>query len=146
MKAFLSFLLCFAGMLAAQQPEESVVEVFPTWGHIQSYEEGMSFNFRVEKNRLRVYFIDKDGVLIQEPVVKRITVRVNPRGNDPEFLPLNFDAGLSAYTNPKFLRRPFVMQVKMALIGSDDKAIGTYQFFLSQQINSLEDLKADQEK
>lgn len=113
--------------------EEGMLEPFVTWGHTQSYGEGMQFNFRVEENKLRVYFIDADGQLVEEPTVKRINARINKRGDDPEFVPLNFRSDLKAYTSPRYIRKPYHMRVNLIFVGEDGNASNSFQFFLNQK-------------
>lgn len=120
--------------------EESSPDPFVTWGHVQSFQDGLRFNFRVESNRLRVYFIDADDQLVTEPAVARINARINKRGDDPEFVPLRFKSELSAYTNPMFIRRPFIMSVNMSFIGEDGKSISSFQFFMNQRESGAEDV------
>ncbi|MGB0371775.1 MAG: hypothetical protein ACPGN3_10600 [Opitutales bacterium] len=138
---FLCSLTHFLSAQSASETEEEK-EPFPTWGHVAPFQDGMSVNFRVEKNRLHVYFIDAEEQLVAQPPVSRINARVNKRGDDPEFLPLRFNASSSSFTNPKFIRRPFIMSVNMTLIGQDGKAASSFQFFLNQKENGVEDLEA----
>lgn len=121
--------------LAAQDAsgEEEELEPFPTWGHVQSFDGTYTFNFRVEKNRLRVYFIDGDKQLVEEKVVDKVNARINKRGDDPEFVPLRWDASTFSFTSPKFIRKPYIMRTNLTMIGSDGVAQSSFQFFMTQK-------------
>ena len=137
---FVSTLLCCLSMVAkvyAQSTGASDTgderEPFPTWGHVQSFDDEYTFNFRVENNRLRVYFIDDEEQLMETPVVAKVNARVDPRGDDPEFLPLRWNEQGFSFTNPKFIRKPYIMRVNLTLIGEDGAAINSFQFFMNQK-------------
>ena len=130
--------LCLAfSSLSAQNPEAEseaeALEPFPICGHVQSFDVAYTFNFRVEKNRLRVYFIDADEQLVEERVVDKINARINPRGDDPEFVPLRWDAATSSFTNPRFIRKPYIMRTNITMIAADGVALSSFQFFITQK-------------
>ncbi|MEM7673117.1 MAG: hypothetical protein AAF212_07240 [Verrucomicrobiota bacterium] len=155
MKGYLARLLCAFGVLISfglhleaqdASNSEEPKEPFLTWGHVQTFRDGLKFNFRVERNRLHVYFIDEEEQLVTEPVVARINARLDPRIGDSEFVVLRFRSGISAYTGPLFVRKPFIMGVNMALIGEDGEGISSFQFLLNHRENSEADAVASKEE
>ncbi|MEM9026207.1 MAG: hypothetical protein AAGB06_04660 [Verrucomicrobiota bacterium] len=155
MKGYLARRLCvfsvfisFGLYLQAQDSSnsEEPKEPFLTWGHVQTFRDGLKFNFRVERNHLHVYFIDEEQQLVTEPVVAHINARLDPRIGDPEFVVLRFRPGISAYTGPLFVRKPFIMGVNMALIGEDGQGVSSFQFFLNHRENSEADAMASKEE
>ena len=129
MKRLPILLLLCASLLSAQ--EEPLVDEFPIWGWTGSYGADATINFRIEGNRLRVYMLDAEMQPFDSGI-ERINARINPRGDAPFFLPLNFDAAKLFFTHPRFIGKPHIFQVTLFLIDDDGEAERSYSFFLSQ--------------
>lgn len=149
MKAVFSILATFllALGLAAQEattpappdtrelpPEEWDGEIgadgrIPELGHYVAYEDG-EVNFRVWNNKTRVYFLDKDGVVV-EPPYDLVTANLRIRGDRDPFIRM---ANRGMYLEGReFLRPPFIFFTVLRLQDSEgDREDEVYSFMFSQ--------------
>ena len=87
----------------------------PELGQYFDYEEGQ-VNFRVWKNKTRVYFLDEEG-LVMDPPFDRVSAKLRIRGDRDPFIRM---ANRGQYLEgPEFIRPPFLFHTVLRLQHSE---------------------------
>jgi hypothetical protein len=109
------------------EPPYEIGNLVTQQGHYIELEDGLSINFRIVGNKVRIYWIDADG-LIAEPQSSAGTVRFmgSVRGQAYHRVALlSDDAGLGA---PGLVLTPHIFNVILNLEQAEGEALDNYTF------------------
>ena len=109
------------------EPPYAIGDLVPQQGHYIALEEGLSLNFRIVNNKIRIYWIDADG-LVAEPQSAGGTVRFKGSVRRQMFhhvARLSDDAGLGS---PGLVLKPHLFNVILNLEQAEGEGLGLYTF------------------
>ncbi len=113
-------------------------------GYTITREDAPDLNFRIVDSRMRLYWIDEDG-LIMEPEVDRVAVRFtgSVRGRAYHSLgPLQEDVGLGS---PYNLLLPHLYNVTLVVGSSEQGNLETYRFRYNPTMDAVREPTPDAE-
>ena len=109
------------------EPPYAIGDLVPQQGHYIALEEGLSLNFRIVNNKIRIYWIDAAGLIV-EPQAAGGTVRLrgSVRGRDfHRVARLSEDAGLGS---PALVLPPHAFFVVLNVERAEGEGLDHYTF------------------
>ena len=110
-------------------------------GHYIALDDDVSINLRILNNRLRIYWVDKDD-LILEPLTTAGNVRFRGSTRGPTYLGMELlggEAGLGSIGRP--LLKPHIYNVILNLEKPDSEEFDTYAFRYTTKMSAIRETR-----
>ena len=105
-------------------------------GYYIDLEEGMRINFRMVATKMRVYWLDADGLIV-EPLSKEGNVRFRKTVNGKKLFQLASVSGDVALGHPEFIPYPHTFNLVLNLKSADSGELDTYPLRYVQPMSTV---------